>query len=455
MMLGLGAHGEHARAAQWVDQFRTTKLENQLFPLFNANLTGGGSREGTGYGTAMRSLFQLYDWWERSTGERIADRTPHTLASTAHLMHNIVPTLDRLAPTGDHARDETAALFDYHRDYLLSLMALSPDHELTGVARSLLAASSVPQMANRFMFWADYLYNPPAGPSVPLSRLSTAYWGAGTGQLLMRSSWTDPGATWAGFICGPYDESHAHRDQGSFTLYRGSWLAWDANMASHSGIEQGEELHNLVRIEHNGTTVTQVEGAPRCQLRALASNDHFTYGVADVTPVYNGKPQVAKVEREFLYLRPDVVVVFDRVATSGAGIRRVWTLNSPTTPLVGSDRVSIANGGHQLDVFPVAPAGLIPTVVGGTRVEIADAAGDRSRFLNVLGTDGAVRSVSPANDAGRTGVQVLLADGRQVVVHFSDDASGGTLHIVDAGGNLVQDGALPTSVVAPPLFRAG
>jgi hypothetical protein len=98
MLLGLATQGENTQANAWLQQFRTTKIENQLIPTFTRDLTGGGSREGTGYGTAMKNLWRLYDWWERSTDERLANRTPHTLASMAHLMHSIVPTLDKLAP---------------------------------------------------------------------------------------------------------------------------------------------------------------------------------------------------------------------------------------------------------------------------------------------------------------------------------------------------------------------
>ena len=75
------------------------------------------------------------------------------------MMHSIVPTLDQLTPTGDHARDSTAALFDYHRDYLQVLMGLYPNNALSGVAKSLLAQSSVPEMQNSFMFYSDYLYD--------------------------------------------------------------------------------------------------------------------------------------------------------------------------------------------------------------------------------------------------------------------------------------------------------
>ena len=450
MMVGLASFGENPQAPTWIDQFRTVKLENQLFPTFNRDLVGGGSREGTGYGTAMKNLFELYEWWERSTTERIANRTPHTLASMAHTMHSIVPTLDRLAPTGDHARDSTAELFDYHRQYLQTLMALFPGERLAGTAKSLLAASSVPRMQFSFMYYSDFLYENPNLVATPLADLATTYWGSGTGQLPMRSAWNTSSA-YANFICGPYTESHAHRDQGSFVLHKGTWLAYDANIDSASGIEQDEVMHSLVRIVQGGSVVTQVEGAPQCNLLAMGDDVRITYALADVTPIYNGKAAVAKVEREFLFLKPDAFVVFDRADTVGAGVQRVWTLNVPATPTVAGDRLTLTQGANRMDVFRAAPTGL-SYVVSGHRVDVADSAGTGSQFLHVFGLDGSVASVARSDAAGQTGVEITFADGRSATVRFSIAGRGGTLELRAAGGASLFSGALPTTVATLPLF---
>ena len=202
MLLGLASHGENDQSQTWLDTFRIAKLEKQLFPTFKRDLEGGGSREGTGYGAAMRGLFQMLDWWERSTGERLAERAPHTLASMAHMMHSTVPTLDRLAPTGDHARDSSAALFDYHRDYLLELMALFPKERLSGMAKTFLAGSSVPVMKQGFNAYIDFLYGDSHVQAQPLTDLSTTYWGAGTGQLMMRYAWKPAPSATATFEIG-------------------------------------------------------------------------------------------------------------------------------------------------------------------------------------------------------------------------------------------------------------
>ena len=243
MLLGLATRGENDQADAWLEMFRSTKIQGELVPVFDRDLAGGGSREGTGYGTAMRRLFWLYDLWRGSTGEDLSRLNGHTYASLAYLMHSTVPTLDRLAPIGDHARDSTAALFDYHRAYALGLMRLFPGDRLAAVGASYVRQSSVPRMGQFFMYWYDFVHDDAAVAAEPLAALHTTYHAPGAGHVYARSSW-ERDATWVGFVAGPYTESHAHRDQGSFLIYDGEWLAYDANVESRSGIEQDEALHN-------------------------------------------------------------------------------------------------------------------------------------------------------------------------------------------------------------------
>ena len=96
MLLGLAdARARIRRADTWIDQFRQTKMLGELVPTFNADLVGGGSREGTGYGVAMRGLWSLYDLWKSTTGEKMRLEDRHTRASLLAMIHQIVPTLDR------------------------------------------------------------------------------------------------------------------------------------------------------------------------------------------------------------------------------------------------------------------------------------------------------------------------------------------------------------------------
>lgn len=470
MLLGLATFGENPDAGTWLTQFRTTKIQNQLAATFTADLTGGGSREGTGYGTAMMSLWELYDWWERSTGERISLLTPHTLDSMAWMMHNVVPTLDRIAPTGDHARDETAMFFDYHRRYLLELMNLFPNERVSGIAKTLLSQSSVQQMGSQFTRFYDYMYEPTPVTARPLSELSTAYWGSGTGMFAMRNDWTT-GSAYVNFLCGARTESHAHRDNGSFVLYKGSWLAYDANIDGTSGLELEEAYHNLVRFQNGGGTVVEQGYNTSCNMQALANTPTWAYGLARITPMYPAA-QVTKSEREFVFIKPSTFVVFDRAQVPAASANRpIFTLNFPHPVAISSDTVSYVQGANRLDIKRLAPAAATVSQTlwsaadthstpphydasdTSTRVDVRDAAnGTSSEFLHVFGVNNSVTAAVRDDASGQTGARITLADGRSVVLRFNTTGTGGTVQIFSTGGQETEGGTLPITVQQPPLY---
>jgi hypothetical protein len=455
MLLGLAAHGEHPDAAGWLVKARDEALGGLLFPTFEAQLGGGGSREGTGYGTAMRELFTLYDLWQGSTGEAIAGLTSHTAASLPYLMHAVVPTLDRLAPIGDHARDSSAALFDYHRHYLLALRHLNAGTPAAEVATTFLERCSVPRMEHAFDFVHDFLYAAPGAAARPLSDLHGAYRAPGVGHVFWRSSWqTD--ASWVAFIAGPYSESHAHRDQGSFLVYGREWLAYDANVSSHSGIVQDEEVHNLVRLHAAGESIRQRTGA-ESTITGLTETPELFHVGADLTAVYGGDERVRQHGRELVVIVPDVVVVFDRLDVD-AGVGATWHLNTPLAPHIDGDGAVLAGASATLRVRRVTPdaawsAVAWPTLdadmLGGHRLDLAPAS-TPSAFLVVLDRDGAALAVTPDDADGMRGVAIALADGREVRLRFDPRAAGGVATFTDAGG--VHEQRLGGEVQALPLF---
>jgi hypothetical protein len=430
MLLGLAAHGDSAKADGWLTRFQD-KIHGELAPAFTADLVGGGSREGTGYGVSMKELFELYDVWAASTGEDIADLTRHTRASMLSFIHQTVPTLDRIAPTGDQSRDSTAAFFDYHRNYLQELIALYPDDPVAPRAQALLAGSSLPQMANQFMFEYDFVYANTGVPTTKLDGLGTAYYAPGIGEVYARSGW-DKHATWVNLIAGPYTQSHAHQDQGSLMIYKDGWLAYDAVIESQSGLTPETTAHGLVRIVDGGKTLEQqLDTRPR--LVALHRGTGFLHAAADLTAAYGKSAAVQKVQREIVYLEPDAIVVYDRVATRAGG-QQVFQLVSPARPATGGATTTLTASGHTLTVQrALVPSGTTPSVFdfkasdsdfsAGFRLDETAASGD-NRFLHVLWIDGAVTSVTPGSD----GV-TLTVGGKPVVVQFSRDGIGGSLSI--------------------------
>jgi len=440
MLLGLAAHGEVDGADAWLTQFHDTKLMGELVPEFDRDLVGGGSREGTGYGVSLRGLWDLYDIWQASTGETIADKTTHTRASMLAMTHQIVPTLDRVAPTGDQSRDSTASLFDYHRNYLQELVALFPSDPVAPRVQALLAGCSVPKMSEQFMFGYDFLYDDSSVAPTALAGLGTAYYAPGIGQLYARSGW-DTHATWLDVTAGPYTQSHAHQDQGALLLYKDGWLVYDAVIDSHSGLPQQVDVHSTMRLVDSGTTVAQKLG-PAGTVLALHAGTGYVHEAADLTPLYAGAAGVTSVQREVVYLEPDTVVVYDRTTTSGT-VAQNWQLALPASPTIAGAQATMTAAGHTLTIARASgPAGVNSQVysfatdsdfTNGFRLDEAAPPGD-ARWLHVLTIDGAATNITATD--GNT-VQLMLASG-PVTVAFNPSSVGATLTL---GGSTITLGA--------------
>jgi hypothetical protein len=461
MLLGLATRGENPEAEGWITKFRDEKIGGELVPMFNELLAGGGSREGTGYGVAMASLFHLYDLWQATTGENIADLTPHARASMPWMIHAIVPTLDRLAPIGDHARDSTAALFDYHRNYLQILATLYRDDPWAPIARGLLANSSVPEMSMRFMAWADFLYEDPTVTPAPLASAWPAYYAAGTGYAFARSDWSSD-ATWLELSAGPYTESHAHHDQGQLLVYKREWLAYDANISSHSGIVQDEEAHNLVRLSRAGTALRMSPSAGTSAMHALQDDADLTHLAGDLAPAYPASAGVTRDQREVVFIKPNAIVVFDRIEgdpAAGALITQ-WQLNTPFQPTSTSDSAEITGEHSTLRVWSLAPGGppsvapisqTIADCGSGYRVTWTSEQTGATYFLTVLSLDDDVVSASVSNASGQRGVQLSLSGDRSALVRFNEATWGGSLELHASDGS-TRSVTLGESVAQLPLL---
>jgi hypothetical protein len=428
MLLGLATKGEHPQGDAWITQFRDTKVLGQLVPTFDAELRGGGSREGTAYGTAMRSLFHMYDLWHATTGEKLQAKTKHARQSMRAFMHQVVPTLDRFAPTGDQPRDMTATLFDYQRHYLQQLIALYPNDPIAPRAKALLDSSSLPVMARAELMVYDFLYDNASVTAQPLDGLGTSYHASGIGHVFARSGW-DRQATWINFIAGPYTQQHAHQDQGSLLIYKEGWLASDAVIQSANGIIQETGSHTMVRINSNGAPVKQ-KWDTESELVALHQGDGWLHAAADVTAAYGGNAAVGRVQREIVFIKPNVVVVYDRVTTP-SGTTQVWQMPTPTQPTLSGATATIS-GTHTMRVQRMVPASATTTVTNlasvtgyraGYRVDTTLPGGD-NRFLHVFSIDGAVSSAAAPNDAT---VTLSMANGQTVTVAFVRDNIGATL----------------------------
>lgn len=315
-------------------------LQNQKWPALEdyfSNLPGGGSQEGTAYGLSHARLFKLYRMWKDSNGTDYANSNPHLTESIYYWIHATVPSMDRTAAIGDQARVSEPVLYDYHRHLMLEARKQTNSTAARNAATWWLDQISIGQMSSGFNFIDDLL--PAGGTAAPPSDL--VYHATGVGQLFARTNWTS-NAMWMNFSAGPYVESHAHQDQGAFTLFAGgNWVAVTANIWSHSGIHQNPEVHNVVRFIHNGQTVAQREGTTSSMVVESTGAGGAVRATANLTPAYDGNPAVQSWKRTVSF--GDRHLLVSDKFTLGANTSAVFQVNTAVLPIISGDTVQIGN----------------------------------------------------------------------------------------------------------------
>ncbi len=337
----------------------------KLQPLVDyfSRLPGGGSLEGTGYGTAHMNMFQLYQVWKDSTGEDLANMNSH-LSDTIRLwLHQTTPNRAYYDPVGDLARSSFPDLFDYHRRLVLEARNLTNNTVVKDVASWWLNNISVNQMSRRVDSQWDLL---PAGTSsVSTPNEPLTYRASGIGRIFARTGW-DTNALWMTFVAGKYNESHAHQDQGSFDLANNQWLAVSNNIYTASGIEQATDYHNVLRFTQNGSIIPQREGTESVMtVNQLSANGDVDV-TGNLTPAYGGNPAIQNWTRNIKFSQRKLTVTDNFTVTSGT--QAVFQLDVPVQPVVSGNTITAG----ALKVRVVSPASPTINVVsqGKYRIDI-------------------------------------------------------------------------------------
>lgn len=355
----------------WKTLLQDVRWPEQL--AYTATIAGGGSQEGTAYGLSHGTLFQLYRVWRDSTASDIGNANDHVDDSILWWIHATVPTRDRVAAIGDQARVSEPVIYDYHRHLLLEALDVSNDATVRANASWWL--HSIPDQAMESSF--NYRHNlMPAGPAgAPPSSL--VYHATGTGQLFARTGW-DIGAMWLAFSAGPYVQSHAHQDQGAFTLFEGDWLAVTENIWTHSGIQQGTDTNNVLRFEHAGSIVPQREGTTST-MSVTPGAGGAVHAVADLTPAYDGNPAVASWQRTIDFAARKLTVT--DAFTLGAGTTATFQVNTPVQPqIIGSTATA-----GRLKIRVLSPPGATLSALDWTTLSNGDETYNRGWRLDIAG----------------------------------------------------------------------
>jgi hypothetical protein len=310
-----------------------------LLTNFMATVPGGGSLEGTGYGTSHMMLFELYQVWKDSGQGDLAGLNTHLANSLRFWVAATMPTLDKFVPIGDQARVSEPQIYDYQRRLMVEGYHLTNDTEAASEAAWWLNSIQNGYADHGLMqngFNSRFNLVPVATADAPSTLTSRA---PEVGLAAGRTAWST-GATWFGVVMGVYNQSHAHQEQGGFTMYRDTWLAVTNNIWSHSGINQSTIDKNVIRFDRSGATQPQ-RACDTCKVSVTSYTTgpsgefHIT---GDMTGMYGSGSGVEKWIRTVDFVG-GIATVSDDVQTS-AGTTATFQLNVPVQPTIAGNVIT-------------------------------------------------------------------------------------------------------------------
>jgi hypothetical protein len=413
------------------------KLEHHLtrpggvFEYLATKVTGGDWREGTNYGE--RSKQRLFDALAviASMGGPNAFHTHPFFAQAVTFAHyQLQPDGKTLAPVGDLARDSAMPVTASERDYLHSVGAWLGEGPARQLARYYLDEVA-PPYTNPYagLAFKELVFDVP-GPSLAPSGLALGYHAPGTGFVNLRSGWDEAATSVTLSAASELEQSHQHHDVGSFVIWKRGWLAMDATTLSKTGLSWTPGAHNAIHVEG-----IERRMGPAGGLLHFDDRGTFAYAATDATAQYRRKTSgpdellMSEVTRELVYLRPDTLVVYDRVRAKDPARGYEWRLHLPKAPSLGST-VTVATGSAGLALVPLLPKTVSLAndgdLEGGpsTAFRVAEAkAGVESRFLNVIAVaEGGAPSLSAAHVVSSGAMEGAVAGG--TVILFSRNAQG-------------------------------
>jgi hypothetical protein len=273
------------------------------------------------------------------------------------------------------------------RRILVSRFADDPAHQAVHAYNELTPRVSAWTEAYRDLLWHDT-----AVPKADLRQFRLSHFSPGAGCVFARSSWDDD-ATYFFFHCGDRFTSHQHLDAGHFDIFKYEELAGDGGQydyfasdhtvnyylrtIAHSTLlvydpqetwpriragnvtgNDGGQHHNWPN--HNGAAndaddwLEHREVYDIADIPAFEDHGNYLYVAADATRAYS-PAKLDYFTRQIVYLRPDTVMIFDRVKSKNAGFKKTWLLQAMRQPVSQPPHLVITHGRGRLFIETLLP----------------------------------------------------------------------------------------------------
>jgi MYXO-CTERM domain-containing protein len=348
---------------------------------------------------------------------------------------------------------------------------------------------------------------------------------------IMRSGW-GKSDTFVYVSCGDYFGSHQHIEVGEFQILKGAELTGSSGYYDNFGPQPGTADHwdnyysqhsvhaNTIAVYQPGeffpttqtltvgpsanvndggqrplrrdktggaypnpdlpTYLTHKTAAPFVDTGNILTFEQtscHSYVACDATNAYSTKttvmngntPKLDEVSRQFVYLPPNVLVVFDRVDALDPTYQKRFLLQSPANPQVSGANYTLKNGSGTLFAETMLPTGATanivtnfnvngtpypPTVTGnesfGTRIEVVAPSGQtRDYFLHVLGMDTTAPTSSMTQDSTTATLNITAPQGKYTLTFAKTGTLAGHVTSMDSGGKVTCDETLGANAQSP------
>ncbi|AIE83952.1 hypothetical protein OP10G_0584 [Fimbriimonas ginsengisoli Gsoil 348] len=223
-----------------------------------------------------------------------------------------------------------------------------------------------------------FLLMDPAAPAPtdPRNTVPTDFFSPGLNRIVSRTDW-GPNASWFTFKSSWITTDHNPQDANKFELYRkGEWLTkgrqgYGFNVNS-PGLQNGIAIQNtgsttnwyLVIQLAIGSMFSYINGGDPVVVSSIQPS--YIAAQSDATKLYScpsiGATDVQHESRSLIYLKPDVVVAYDRVVSKSANKWKRWYLNTQNLATVnGNLSTAVTPNGQRMYVRTLLPLGGVIT----------------------------------------------------------------------------------------------
>lgn len=276
------------------------------------------------------------------------------------------------------------------------------------------------------------------------------------GQIFMRSG-TGNNDTYAVFTAGSKVSQHKHYDDNNFIIYKRGFRTLDTGTRPEPGLHLSHYYcrtiaHNCILINMPNEEMPEYWGGPalleknqsipndggQCELlgsevTGFEENEDYVYIASDATNAYH-KDKAGLVIRQFLFVQPDVFIVFDRVTSLHTEYKKTWLLHTVSEPqIIESNEFYEESGDGRLFCRTLLPKNAKTEKIGGNGKQFWS--DGKNWSLPKLTTDDWNYNVSNKNMADTL---PLLGQWRVEISPKEEKTEDNFLHLLQVGDRTLQ-----------------